>query len=550
MFLTRCADYLQGEALTYFKHSVYPVIRTPAYYVIMTLQQINVWVTVSVSVERYIAICHPFRAGRLITRKNTLVLMVILTAVSLLYNLPRVFAYKIVACETASGKNVSSLSYENTSGESTADYTFSPWSFTTASGIASRITGNRTAFLYILPNLSKSNFLPVTQSLSQTSTASSTSSSSSISASASLSTSGCLDVITTEFGQTDFYMFYRTIMYLIIIYVLPFLLLLVLNGFLFRELMTMQRRKVVTGSKEENEANLSLILVLIVVVFIFCQTPGLISQFDIIHFSLFIPWLGFSNFLFTTNSAVNFLIYTAFGRKFRRVLLRVFRHICTKDSGKYNGASTIRFSQVPTQTQDCRTNGIAAMEMSAFVTDNTTPFNTNKFGGRYIPDTGVTDDTSLTAYDVHLAAVTDTTNTNGSHSPSVSLTQTNSETNLAGESNEKELNNELDRSAFQSSESSLKPTDSLVGAHLEVKHERRSPVDVGVNMQEGRVINHGEGEGDQRHSEEACRNTACLKQRRKSWAKLGDLSPQETECLNQGNGVGDFYSAAATASVV
>ena len=383
----------------YFKHIVYPVIRTPAYYVIMTLQQINVWITVSVSVERYIAICHPFRAGRLITRKNTIRVMIGLTAVSLIYNLPRVFAYKTVACETDNlgegEKNMSASDFEFVgSNEINIDLTIkdmsSSWSSTTDSSTKQLEPAlNKTTSLYTLPNIHNSYFLPVTQSSSDTSAFSSPSST------LRSSTSSCFDVITTEFGQTDFYIFYRTIMYLIIIYVLPFLPLLVLNSFLFRELMTMQKRKVVTSRKEENEANLSLVLVLIVVVFLFCQTPGLISQFDIIHFSLFIPWLGFSNFLFTTNSAVNFLIYTAFGRKFRRVLLRVFRHVFTKDSSKLRGISTTRFSQVLTQAQDCGLNGNPAVEFSALMSDNSSSVNNVRNGVRSESRNGFSESTRV-----------------------------------------------------------------------------------------------------------------------------------------------------------
>ncbi|GFR60337.1 FMRFamide receptor [Elysia marginata] len=427
-----CADYLKGQALMYFKHSVYPVLRTPAYYVIMTLQQINVWVTVSVSVERYVAICHPFRASRLITRRNTVKLVFCLTAISVVYNLPRVFAYRTVSCEDAmsagDGANLSTPRGVEIVSDIQIETTerMSPrLPSTTAESKEPDTLINTVPVLHPLPNStsyffmsflrtsSQSSFMlsstpsislsrlsssssPPPSSLSTTTAASLVSpsvaqstysapmfsSSSPLVSSAtsptpsSLSTTSatispaepCLDVVTTEFGKTDFYKFYRTIMYLIIIYVLPFLPLLVLNGFLFRELMSMQKRKVPASKQEDNEANLSLVLVLIVIVFIFCQTPGLISQFDLIPSSLFIPWLAFSNFLFATNSAVNFLIYTAFGRRFRRVLLRVFRHLCSKaSSNNIRRASSTRFSHANTQIQDCEASADLDVEMTSFI---------------------------------------------------------------------------------------------------------------------------------------------------------------------------------------
>ena len=87
------------KTLEKFKEIVYPIIFTPCNYMVMTVQAINVWITVSVTIERYIAICHPFTSVRLLTRRKALVVIGTITILSILYNLPRLFATEAIKNE-------------------------------------------------------------------------------------------------------------------------------------------------------------------------------------------------------------------------------------------------------------------------------------------------------------------------------------------------------------------------------------------------------------------------------------------------------------------
>lgn len=234
-----------------FTDVIYPLIFTPTNYIVMALQTLNVWTTVAVSLERFVAICYPFISIRICNKRNAYIIIGATTLFSILFNIPRCVATSYTSC----GEN-------------------------------------------------------------------------------------CYTIVTTEFGKRPFYTeIYSVWLYMCLIYIIPLLLLGVLNTLLIMELMRMRRRRSITNARENTEFNLSIILVIIVLVFIICQTPGLIAQFQFLDPVFLIQWTCVSNTLFVLNSSVNFLIYTAVGKKFRTILLQMFKHFIKRKSSFSGGYS-------------------------------------------------------------------------------------------------------------------------------------------------------------------------------------------------------------------
>ena len=220
-----------------FSDVIYPKMFPVVNYIVMTLQFVNVWVTVAVSAERYISICDPFKAVSYCSKKKIIKVITSIFITGCIYNFPRIAALTVIQFEC--GQHI------------------------------------------------------------------------------------CFEAVPTDFGATYFFVnTYSIYLYILFIYVVPLSILLVLNTFLIIELMKMRNKRGETGAPENMEINMSVVLVLTVIVFILCQTPGLVAQFWFLRRVVLLYWVGVSNTLFVVNSSVNFLIYTAVGRKFRQGLLK------------------------------------------------------------------------------------------------------------------------------------------------------------------------------------------------------------------------------------
>ncbi|KAH3863634.1 FMRFamide receptor-like [Dreissena polymorpha] len=286
-----------NPAMNYYTHVIYPHMFTPINFIVMALQFTNVWVTVAVTIERYIAICHPFSAIYVCNRRNTFILIGCICVIAIAYNIPRCFATKVTECDNRTECVTSCVGNRSDfcSGVTT--------NFTACDNITDCVTsrdGNKR---------------------------------------------DCRSLVTTDLGKTEWYeQYYSVYAYMIIIYIVPLVILLILNLFLIIELMRMRMRRSASSMlptpNENSETNMSIVLILIVVIFILCQTPGLVAQFWFLDQDVLTKWLCVSNTLFALNSSVNIIIYTAVGRKFRTELLTIFRLRAKgkRNRGARNGA--------------------------------------------------------------------------------------------------------------------------------------------------------------------------------------------------------------------
>ncbi|XP_069122380.1 G-protein coupled receptor daf-37-like [Argopecten irradians] len=141
----------------------------------------------------------------------------------------------------------------------------------------------------------------------------------------------CYEIVYTEFGETYFYQeIYGVWMYGAMYFVIPLLVLLIMNIFIIKELARMgniRKNLGVANSASAKKDSISLSLVIIMTVFGAVQTLGFFNQFpDLISAGINKDlYRMIVNTLYAINSSINILIYVAVGKKFRRNVVEFFK---------------------------------------------------------------------------------------------------------------------------------------------------------------------------------------------------------------------------------
>ncbi|XP_052794016.1 FMRFamide receptor-like [Mya arenaria] len=242
---------------TNFQMNVHPYIVAYVYPICLVAQTGTVWITVSFTVERYIAVCHPLKAATMCTVFRAKIVIICVSISALLFNMCRWFEHKPYEATVITDSNLTVRHF---------NYTL------------------------------------------------------------------------TEFGQDPiFKQAYYFYLYPTVMLFIPLGLLAVLNTLLVLAVRRSKLQQRTMHVRQARENNVTVMLISVVVVFMICQIPALVYN---IAYSINsdikkdIGWEVLSslrNFLVTFNSAINFLLYCAFGQKFRCIFIRTFFRRVLKD---------------------------------------------------------------------------------------------------------------------------------------------------------------------------------------------------------------------------
>ena len=162
----------------------------------------------------------------------------------------------------------------------------------------------------------------------------------------------------TWLGRNNLYkLIYFDILYYIFSFVLPLLVLSVLNTRLTLAYRKIQATRARMNLRTDQDNNITLVMIIVVLVFMLCQAPARIVQIvwkyeyhtcDTIKFYL----TEFSNVLEVFNSSANFFIYCAFRKQFRTILIEIFcgsKYTSVPNGGSVamNGRASIKKNKQP-----------------------------------------------------------------------------------------------------------------------------------------------------------------------------------------------------------
>ena len=234
-----------------FMNILFPYSFCFVYPLALTAQTATIWLTVSFTVERYIAVCHPLKAASMCTIKRAKVVIALVSVGSAIYNITRWLERRLV------------------------------WD-----AAVNRTTFEPTSLLH----------------------------------------------------SETYIKIYYSWLYLPIMCFIPLMILAVMNTYLILAVKRSQQQRADMNVRQSRENNVTIMLVAVVAVFIVCQVPALVYNvayaIDKLTVETGTAWAVLSvirNFLVTLNSAINFLLYCAFGQKFRKIFMLTFCRCIVKD---------------------------------------------------------------------------------------------------------------------------------------------------------------------------------------------------------------------------
>lgn len=268
-------------------NNIITIIVIYVYPIILSTQVLSIFITLSFTVDRYVYICHPYKSYKYCTRKNAIIILLILSGIAIIYSIPlffersyemlilfdEIYIYKTI---TNFGRNIFFIFIYHL-----LIYCifiiFIPMSII--------ITLN----ILLIIEMIKSNRKHILQ----------------IDLNPSLSNDKCCLFFRKRGQSSD--------------NIIP----VEVSNQISKQLSTKNKRKI------KNDVTLTIIL--LIVVFCICQIPSTILRLLIIFDSkvifniIYIYSLDISNFLIVLNSTLNCILYILVGKRFRKEFILLFK---------------------------------------------------------------------------------------------------------------------------------------------------------------------------------------------------------------------------------
>jgi len=300
-------------ALPYLGKYVYPTA--------IVAETGTIYLTILVTVNRYVSVCWPYRASELCSLHSARIHVAAVTVFAIAFNLPRYFEYKIVRVPLYAPEVSDNVTVAVSNLTAVV-----PIPATIATLLGTDWNNNT------YPNISDINISNVTSSHQAVTS---------------------LEELTYEATwlvlHPVYRLVYQNLLYFLVLFLFPLISLMFLNHRLIFELRRTRKKRArmrggggrrLGGAESARcEEDITLMLIVVVIVFVVTQTPAaltqtLVSTLDprrLICPSPFFFYERISDLLVVTNSSVNFIIYCLCSRRFRVALTNL---VCRQQTGK------------------------------------------------------------------------------------------------------------------------------------------------------------------------------------------------------------------------